>query len=151
MKTLNSWMLALALPLFAMTPACIVVDDDDSGDDGSDETGNDDGPGDDGPGDDGPGDDGPGDDGPGDDGPGDDGPGDDGPGDDGPGDDGPAGGDVGDECMSDGDCATNVCLFAGDAAFGFCSIVCDSFSDCPSFWECEEVGNASTTYCVPGE
>ena len=53
--------------------------------------------------------------------------------------------------VSDGDCATNICIFAGDAAFGFCSIVCDSFADCPSFWECVDVGNASTTYCVPGE
>lgn len=57
---------------------------------------------------------------------------------------------VGDTCEGPGDCPTGICIVAGDADFGFCSIECGSFSDCPSFWECEEVGNASLTYCVPG-
>jgi hypothetical protein len=60
------------------------------------------------------------------------------------------GGDVGDQCMQDGDCSDYACIFAGDVDYGFCSTVCESFSDCPSFWNCENVGNASAKYCVPG-
>jgi hypothetical protein len=51
--------------------------------------------------------------------------------------------------MSDADCSVDICLFAGNADYGFCSQLCDSFADCPSFWDCATVGNASGTYCVP--
>jgi len=55
---------------------------------------------------------------------------------------------VGGHCAGNEDCASRICLFKGDADFGYCSQVCESFADCPSFWDCEEVGNASGTYCV---
>ena len=58
------------------------------------------------------------------------------------------GGNVGDECQGDGDCNSNICLFKSGSAFGYCSKICSSFTDCPDFWNCEEVGNASGTYCV---
>jgi hypothetical protein len=152
MKTLTIWMLGLALPLLALAPACNDEDDDgdsagdDDGDDDDDDDGDDDGDDDDDDdGDDGDDDD---DDDDGDD----DGAADDGAADDGAADDGaPVGGDVGDQCMSDSDCAENACIFAGDVDYGFCSTVCDSFADCPAFWDCVPVGNASANYCVPSE
>ena len=58
---------------------------------------------------------------------------------------------MGDECQEDADCSTEICIFAGGAAFGFCSIICEDFADCPDFWDCAEIDNASTTYCVPSE
>ena len=144
MKTFKIWMLGLTLPLLAMTPAC---DDDDGDDDGAgDETGNDDGSNDDGD-DDGSNDDG-NDDGSNDDG-NDDGSNDDGSNDDGSNDDGPAGGDIGDQCFSDDDCSTPICLFAGDVDYGFCSIPCEDVFDCPDFWDCVEVENATLLYCAP--
>jgi hypothetical protein len=147
MKTLKIWMFGLLLPAIAIAPAC--EKDDDDGDDGADDGGDDDG-GDDGGDDDGGDDDGGDSQPPGDDDGGDTFPDDDGGDDDG-GDEGPSGGAVGDQCTSDADCADNACLFAGDVDYGFCSKVCDSFADCPSFWECEPVGNASANYCVPSE
>jgi hypothetical protein len=92
--------------------------------------------------------DGNGDDGNGDDGNADDGNADDGNADDGNADDGGGGG-VGDQCQTDADCSSNACIFAGDVDFGICTILCEDFSDCPSFWSCEEIGNATGTYCVP--
>jgi len=31
---------------------------------------------------------------------------------------------------------------------GYCTKECESFTECPTFWKCKEVGNASGTYCV---
>lgn len=61
---------------------------------------------------------------------------------------GGGGNDVGGECKNDDGCKTQVCLFKGSATWGYCSKTCESFADCPSFWDCEEVGNASGKYCV---
>jgi hypothetical protein len=58
------------------------------------------------------------------------------------------GADVGKTCTGNADCASNLCLFHGDVAYGYCTIECESFSECPSFWDCTNVGNASGTYCV---
>lgn len=55
--------------------------------------------------------------------------------------------DVGKTCSKNRDC-TDVCLFKGSADFGYCSKACESFTDCPTFWECNEVGNASGKYCI---
>ena len=144
MKTYGIWTIVLALTLVPLTPGCS-DDDDDAGDEGGGDSndsghasnagnssGNGSGSGTNDDDDDGDDDDWGDDDD-----------------DDGPGDGGPTGGDIGDECRSDDDCQSRACLFAPDAAFGFCSKVCDSWSDCPSFWECVEVGNATRTYCAP--
>ena len=61
---------------------------------------------------------------------------------------GSGGADVGKTCTGNADCATNLCLFHGEADYGYCTTECESFSDCPSFWDCTNVGNASGTYCV---
>lgn len=61
---------------------------------------------------------------------------------------GSSGNDVGGECQGDDDCITKICLFKSGASFGYCSMMCESFADCPTFWDCTEVGNASGTYCV---
>ena len=55
---------------------------------------------------------------------------------------------VGAQCEGNSDCASNSCLVAGGAQFGYCSKTCEDFSDCPSFWKCETVGNATAKYCV---
>jgi hypothetical protein len=129
-RTIFSSLLVVSL-LGLAAPAC------DGGDDACD-----------GNGDDGNGDDGNADDGNADDGNADDGNADDGNADDGNADDGGGGG-VGDQCQTDADCSSNACIFAGDVDFGICTILCEDFSDCPSFWSCEEIGNATGTYCVP--
>ncbi|MCB9718381.1 MAG: hypothetical protein H6712_31315, partial [Myxococcales bacterium] len=64
------------------------------------------------------------------------------------GDDG-GGSDVGTQCTSNDDCDV-ICLFAGDSDYGFCSVPCEDVFDCPDFWECVDVGNATLTYCAPG-
>jgi len=60
----------------------------------------------------------------------------------------PSGKPIGGECQSDSVCASEICVRRGGASYGYCSIVCESFSDCPSFWNCEKLANASQTYCV---
>jgi hypothetical protein len=130
----------VSLALLTLPPAC---DDDDSGDDAADTGGKGDDGGD--GADDGGGDDAPADGG-GDDAPADGGA-DDAPADDG-GDDGGAA-DIGETCEENADCS-DICVFAGDADFGICTMRCESFSDCPDFWDCGPVGNASGDYCIPG-
>jgi hypothetical protein len=134
---------------------------DDTGDNG----GGDNGGGDNGGGDDGGGDDGGGYNGGGDNGGGNNGGGggnndggDDDFGDDDFGDDDFGGGDDEDEddtgafCSDNADCDT-ACLFGFDedgnqTDFGYCTKPCESFADCPTFWDCEEVGNAVGTFCI---
>jgi cobalamin biosynthesis protein CobT len=134
--------------LAALTPAC----DDGSGDDmcgSSQGDGGSDGGGNDGGGNDGGSNDGGSNDGgSNDDGSNDDGSNDDGSNDDGSNDDGSSGNDVGETCQSNADC-DDLCVFAGDVDYGICTIECDSWTDCPDFWDCAEIGNASGTYCVP--
>jgi hypothetical protein len=55
---------------------------------------------------------------------------------------------IGGECQGDPDCASKICLFKTGAAFGYCSKLCEDWTDCPDFWDCSAVGNASGTYCV---
>jgi len=57
--------------------------------------------------------------------------------------------DFGSMCEFNSDCEYGACYFAeaGDV-FGYCTATCESFTDCPDFWSCEAVGNASGSYCV---
>ena len=145
----------LALTLIPFVPGC---EEDDGGDDSGDTAGDDGGPAD-GDGGDGSPSDGGGDGGSADGGSADGGSADGGPADGGdsspadsgnPGDGGDGGGsDVGDTCTDNSEC-NDVCVFAGDADFGICTTRCESFADCPDFWDCGPVGNASGDYCVPG-
>ncbi len=61
---------------------------------------------------------------------------------------GGGGDDLGSQCQDNADCMYDACLFAPDTQFGYCSKTCMDFTDCPTFWSCEEVGNASGLYCV---
>src|SRR5262249_6638985 len=54
---------------------------------------------------------------------------------------------VGKTCSQDTECESAVCVFRGGASRGYCSKECQSWSDCPSFWECQHVLNGSTHYC----
>lgn len=56
--------------------------------------------------------------------------------------------DFGEMCQGNSDCEYGACLVANDLDdFGYCTTTCSDFSDCPTFWNCEEVGNANGTYC----
>ena len=57
--------------------------------------------------------------------------------------------DFGQMCQFNNDCEYGACYFTdpGDA-FGYCTATCESFTDCPTFWDCEEPSNASGKYCV---
>jgi hypothetical protein len=56
---------------------------------------------------------------------------------------------VGEMCTVNSDCAGDACLFRNDGdVAGYCSKRCESFSECPSFWDCAAIANAAGTYCV---
>lgn len=61
---------------------------------------------------------------------------------------GGGGGAVGAECKNDDGCASKICIWKTGATFGYCSTVCESFADCPSFWDCNAVSGGSSKYCV---
>jgi hypothetical protein len=56
--------------------------------------------------------------------------------------------DFGNQCQNNSDCVHNSCLVATGADFGYCTNTCMDFTDCPTFWSCTEVGNATSKYCV---
>lgn len=56
--------------------------------------------------------------------------------------------DFGEICRSDADCG-GICVFRDvqNDSTGQCTYACDSFADCPSFWECRELGNGAASVC----
>jgi threonine dehydrogenase-like Zn-dependent dehydrogenase len=61
--------------------------------------------------------------------------------------------DTGATCSENSDCDNNTCLKGVDedgnfTDFGYCTKPCESFADCPTFWDCTDVGNAVGTFCV---
>lgn len=50
-------------------------------------------------------------------------------------------------CTKNADCDSNTC-FVGNGNLGYCTKMCNSFSDCPSFWECKRAGNAPQAICM---
>ena len=50
-------------------------------------------------------------------------------------------------CTKNADCDSNTC-FVGDGRLGYCTKMCNSFSECPSFWECKRAGNAPQNICM---
>ena len=56
---------------------------------------------------------------------------------------------VGELCQGVGDCAGTSCLVRvqGDVS-GYCSKQCNSFSECPTFWDCAEISNGAGKRCV---
>ena len=61
---------------------------------------------------------------------------------------GSGGDDFGKQCQNNSDCIHDSCLIAGGADFGYCTNTCMDFTECPDFWSCTQVGNASGKYCV---
>lgn len=56
---------------------------------------------------------------------------------------------TGDTCETNDQCEGSVCIVRDDGdILGYCSERCDSFADCPTFWSCEELGNAAGKYCI---
>jgi hypothetical protein len=50
-------------------------------------------------------------------------------------------------CTKNSDCDSNTC-FVGRGNLGYCTKMCNSFSDCPSFWECKRAANAPQNICM---
>ncbi|MFZ5441804.1 MAG: hypothetical protein ACOZQL_17505 [Myxococcota bacterium] len=50
-------------------------------------------------------------------------------------------------CRTNADCESNTC-YVGSGELGYCTKMCDSWSDCPSFWECKRAANAPQTLCM---
>lgn len=56
---------------------------------------------------------------------------------------------VGETCFENTDCAGSTCLVKRQSDVnGYCSKQCNSFSECPTFWSCEEIANGGGTRCV---
>lgn len=53
-------------------------------------------------------------------------------------------------CKTNNDCESRAC-FVGSGELGYCTKMCDSWSDCPSFWECKKPGNAPQRICMQDE
>jgi hypothetical protein len=56
-------------------------------------------------------------------------------------------GDFGKTCHKNNECSADAC-FVGAGELGYCTKFCNSFSDCPSFWECKKPGNAPQRICM---
>jgi len=56
-------------------------------------------------------------------------------------------GDFGKTCHKNSECEQDAC-FTGHGDLGYCTTFCNSFSDCPSFWECKKPGNAPQRICI---
>ena len=50
-------------------------------------------------------------------------------------------------CSKNADCESNTC-FVGKGNLGYCTRMCSSFSECPSFWECKRAANAPQNICM---
>lgn len=50
-------------------------------------------------------------------------------------------------CSKNTDCDSNTC-FVGNGNLGYCTKMCNGFSECPSFWECKRPGNAPQSICM---
>ena len=55
--------------------------------------------------------------------------------------------DFGKTCHKNNECEADAC-FVGRGELGYCTKFCNSFSDCPSFWECKKPGNAPQRICM---
>jgi hypothetical protein len=50
-------------------------------------------------------------------------------------------------CNRNSDCGTKTC-FVGKGDLGYCTKMCDSWSDCPSHYECKRAANAPQRICM---
>jgi hypothetical protein len=56
-------------------------------------------------------------------------------------------GDIGKTCHKNHECAADAC-FVGNGDLGYCTKMCNSWSECPSHWECKRAGNAPQKICM---
>jgi hypothetical protein len=56
-------------------------------------------------------------------------------------------GDIGKTCRKNHECDADAC-FVGSGNLGYCTKMCNSWSDCPSHWECAKPGNAPQRICM---
>jgi hypothetical protein len=58
-------------------------------------------------------------------------------------------GDIGKTCHHNSDCAgDDGGCFVGYGNLGYCTKMCNSFSDCPMHWDCKKPGNAPQRICM---
>ncbi len=57
---------------------------------------------------------------------------------------------TGETCKVNDECETG-CIIGADDVLGYCTNTCEDFSDCPDFWDCAQVGNATGKFCLQGE
>jgi hypothetical protein len=57
-----------------------------------------------------------------------------------------AAGEFGATCRKNHECESNTC-FVGSGDLGYCTAMCNSFSECPTHWECQRAGNAPQKIC----
>lgn len=55
--------------------------------------------------------------------------------------------DFGSTCKTNADCSSKTC-FVGRGELGYCTMMCNSWSDCPSHWECQRAANAPQRICM---
>jgi len=55
--------------------------------------------------------------------------------------------DFGATCKTNKDCESNTC-FVGHGNLGYCTMMCNSWSECPSHWECQRAANAPQKICM---
>jgi hypothetical protein len=55
--------------------------------------------------------------------------------------------DFGKTCRKNHECENDAC-FVGNGNLGYCTKMCNSWSDCPSHWECKKPGNAPQRICM---
>lgn len=56
-------------------------------------------------------------------------------------------GDIGKTCHHNNECAADAC-FVGYGDLGYCTKMCDSWSECPSHWDCKRARNAPQRICM---
>ena len=57
-------------------------------------------------------------------------------------------GDIGKTCSRPRDCEEKLCFIGRQGDMGYCTKMCNSWSDCPSHWECKRPSNAPQKICV---
>jgi hypothetical protein len=55
--------------------------------------------------------------------------------------------DFGATCRKNSECAFDAC-FVGHGNLGYCTKMCNSWSDCPTRWDCKRAGNAPQRICM---
>jgi len=56
---------------------------------------------------------------------------------------------VGEQCTDRNECAGTTCLYRNpNDVSGYCSKQCNSFTECPTFWNCTDIANGAGKRCV---